>query len=306
MKNTETVSSSGVKAFDGEFRQSPQDPVISASVESYPLHAFPNSRSVYGKLVALGDTENICQVHGIEVERGVLYVAAKPYASNLLEHIGTFQTCPMATQDFCHALIEGLAQLHSLQIAHGKIIPASILLDGSKLVFSEFSHAKLTEGDVTSASEFRTDINMAASTILFALSGGLTSELDEWDFQDIVAAAEAQFPDESLFGGVKAGRPELMDLLRTMVGTQTPLHECLERPFFWSKTKAVEYIGEEIGAATDLLLEVTHALPLVHHSETASFHGREPARPSGHQGLAASPLHRGAGGARQRRARWRL
>ena len=90
---------------------------------------------------------------------------------------------------------------------------------------------------------------MAASTILFALSGGRTSELDEWDFQEIVTAAEAEFPDNSLFGGVKAGRAELMDLLRTMVGTQIPLHECLERPFFWSKTKTVEYIGEEIGVA---------------------------------------------------------
>ena len=76
-----------MKAFDGEFRQSSQDPVLSTSVETYPLHAYPNSRSVYGKLVALGDTENICQIHGIEVERGVLYVAAKPYASNLLEHM---------------------------------------------------------------------------------------------------------------------------------------------------------------------------------------------------------------------------
>ena len=257
LKNTATVSPSGVKAFDGEFRQSPQDPVLSASVETYPLHTYPSSRSVYGKLVALGDKENICQIHGIEVERGVLYVAAKPYASNLLGHIGTFQTCPMATQDFCRAVIEGLVQLHSMQIAHGNITPASILLDGSKLVFSDFSRAKLAEGDVTSTAEFHTDINMAASTILFVLSGGLTSELDEWDFQDILKAAEAGFPDDSLFGSVKAGRPELMDLLRTMVGTEMPLQACLERPFFWSKTKTVEYIGEEIGAA---LLEPSHAL----------------------------------------------
>jgi hypothetical protein len=249
LKNTETVSPSGMKAFDGEFRQSPQDAVVSANVETYPLHAYPNSRSVYGKLVALGDTENICQIHGIEVERGVLYVAAKPYASNLLEHVAAFQTCTMATQDFCRAVIEGLAQLHSMQITHGNINPASHLLNGSKLIFSDFSRAKLAEGDVTSASEFRADINMAASTILFALSGGRTSELDEWDFQEIVTAAEAEFPDNSLFGGVKAGRAELMDLLRTMVGTQIPLHECLERPFFWSKTKTVEYIGEEIGVA---------------------------------------------------------
>ena len=262
LKNTETVSPSGVKAFDGEFRQSPQDLPLIVSVKTYPLHAYPNSRAVYGKLVALGETENICQIHGIEVERGVLYVAAKPYASNLLGHIGTFQTCPMATHDFCRAVIEGLAQLHSMQIAHGNVTPASILLDGSKLVFSDFSCAKsMAEGDVTSAAEFRADINMAASTILFALSGGLTSELDEWDFQDIVKAAKAGFPDDSLFGSVKAGRPELMDLLRTMVGTQTPLHACLERPFFWSKTKTVEYIGEEIGAT---LIELTPA-PIVDH-----------------------------------------
>jgi hypothetical protein len=44
----------------------------------------------------------------------------------------------------------------------------------------------------------------------------------------------------------------------------------LERPFFWSKTKIVEYIGDEIGAA---LLEVIRALTLVHHSESMSFHG---------------------------------
>ena len=109
--------------------------------------------------------------------------------------------------------------------------------------------------EVTSAVEFRADINMVTSTILFALSGGLTSELDESDFQDIVKAAEAGFPDDGLFGSVKAGRPELMDLLRTMVDTQTPLHACLERPFFWSKTKTVEYIGEEIGVA---LIELTN------------------------------------------------
>jgi serine/threonine protein kinase len=167
----------------------------------------------------------------------------------------------MAIQDFCRAVIEGLAQLHSMQIAHGKIRPASILLERDKLVFSDFSCARLVEDDVTSAVEFRTDIKMAASTILFALSGGLTSELDEWDFQDILNSAEAGFPADSLFGSVKAGQPELMDLLRTMVGTQTPLHACLERPFFWSKTKTVEYIGEEIGAT---LIELTPA-PIVDH-----------------------------------------
>jgi serine/threonine protein kinase len=243
---------------------------------------------VYGKLVALGNTENISHIHGIEVERGVLYVAAKPYTSNLLEHIDAFQTCPMATQDFCRAMIEGLAQLHSMQIAHGNINPASILLDSSKLVFSDFSRAKLAEGDVTSTVEFRADINMAASTILFALSGGLTSELDEWDIQDIVTASEAEFPDDSLFGGVKAGRPELMDLLRTMVGTQTPLQECLERPFFWSKNKIAEYIGEEIGAALPVILQpFTAALVCDPHV----FCGRKPVGPWSNQGLTASSLH---------------
>ena len=103
--------------------------------------------------------------------------------------------------------------------------------------------------DVTSAVEFRADVNMATSTVLFALSGGRTSELDELDFQDILNSAEAGFPDDSLFGSVKAGRPELMDLLRTMVGSHISLHECLKRPLFWSKTKTVEYIGEEIGVA---------------------------------------------------------
>ena len=300
LKNTRTVSSMGLQSFDGEFRQSPQDPALSASVETYPLRAYPHSRSVYGKLAALGDTENICQIHGIEVEHGVLFVAAKPYmyASSLEQHIDTFQTCPMAPQDFCRPVIEGLAQLHSMQIAHGKIRPASILrppqcnLERGKLVFSDFSCARLVEDDVTSAVEFRTDIKMAASTILFALSGGLDLGLSDFgpsDFHDILNSAEAGFPDDSLFDDDSLfGQPELMDLLRTMVGTQTPLQECLERPFFWSKNKIAEYIGEEIGAALPVILQpFTAALVCDPHV----FCGRKPVGPWSNQGLTASSLH---------------
>jgi hypothetical protein len=259
MKSTETTSSSGIKSYEGEFRLSAEDAARNVAVLTYPIHAYPDARFVHSKLVTLGETEHLCQVHALEVERGLLYVATPPCATTLLEHTAKFQTCPMAVKDFARSVIEGLHQLHSLGISHGNIRPETILLDGSKLVISDFSHARLVNKDATSA--LHTDIEMAASTILFALSGGLAEEesanrmvpsLDGAVFVDLLEAAKTKFSPDTIgiFDGVRAGRLEAIDLLRAMVGG-TPLLDCLDRPFFWSRDRTAAYLGEEIGNMLD-------------------------------------------------------
>jgi hypothetical protein len=264
MKSTEAVSSSGVKSYEGEFRLSAEDAVRIVVVTRYPIHAYPDSRSVYTKLVTLGETEHLHQVYALEVERGVLYIAAPPSTTTLDEHISKFQTCPMSVQDFASSMIEGLDQLHSMNIAHGSIQPATILLDDSNLMISDFSCAtrratrgqeskfgsralpllaRLREAD---AAAFRTDLKAAASTILFALSGGATT------FEGIVNSVQTNFDDETAFEGVRAFKLEVMDLLRMMVSPQVlPKSELLARPFFWSRTKVVEFLGEEVGSLLD-------------------------------------------------------
>ena len=247
LKSTEAVSSLGVKSYEGEFRLSAEDAVRSVVVTQYQIHAYPEVRSVYSKLVTLGETEHLCQVHALEVERGLLYIATPPRTTTLLEHTAKFQTCPMAVQDFARSVIEGLHQLHGLGISHGNIRPETILLDGSKLLISNFSRARLLETD---AAAFKIDIEMAASTILFALSGGLAEE--ETDFADLLEAAKTKFSQDTIgiFDGVRAGRLEAIDLLRAMVGG-TPLLDCLDRPFFWSRDRTAAYLGEEIGNLLD-------------------------------------------------------
>jgi hypothetical protein len=250
LKSTEAVSSSGVKLYEGEFRLSAEDAVRSVVITQYPIHAYPDVRSVHSKLVTLGETEHLCQVHALEVERGLLYVATPLLTTTLEKHTTKFQTCPMAVQDFASAMIEGLDQLHRMGIAHGNIRPHTILLDDSKLVISDFSGARLVEAD---AAAFKIDIEMAASTILFALSGGQMEE--ETTFSDLLEAAKSGFPaspeSDSLFDGIRAGRAEAVDLLRTMVGSQVPLRDCLARPFFWTRDKTAAYLGEEIGNLLD-------------------------------------------------------
>jgi hypothetical protein len=248
MKSTETVSSSGMKSYEGEFRLSADDTACSVAVLIYPVYAYPNVRSVHSKLVTLGETEHLCQVYAVEAERGLLYVATPPRTTTLEEHTARFGTCPMAAQDFARSLIEGLHQLHGMDIAHGSIKPETILLDGSKLVISDFSHARLVNENATSA--LRTDLEMVASTILFAVSGGLADT--ELDFKDLLEAAKTEFAQDTIviFGGIRAGRLETIDLLLAIVG-ETPLLDCLDRPFFWSRDRTAAYLGEEIGNLLD-------------------------------------------------------
>ena len=245
LKSTEAVSSSGVKLYEGEFRLSAEDAVRSVVITQYPIHAYPDVRSVHSKLVTLGETEHLCQVHALEVERGLLYVATPPHTMTLDEHISKFQTCPMSVQDFARAMIEGLDQLHLMGITHGNVGPETILLNESKLVISNFSHASLLEGDAL-LTALADDVKAATSTILFALSGGATT------FENIVNSAQMNFDEDAVFDGVKASKPEVMDLLRTMVSPQVSLKsELLARPFFWSNTKIVEFLGEEVGSLLD-------------------------------------------------------
>jgi hypothetical protein len=123
MKSTETIASSGIKSYDGDFRLSAADAVVPVTVTTYSMHAYPDARSVYSKLLALGETEHLRQVYAFEVERGTLYAAMPPHTTTLAEHITKFQTCPMAVQDFASAIIEGLDQLHNVKIAHGNVRP---------------------------------------------------------------------------------------------------------------------------------------------------------------------------------------
>jgi tRNA A-37 threonylcarbamoyl transferase component Bud32 len=201
MKSTEAVCSPGIKSYEGEFRLSAEDAVRSVAVLTYPIHAHPDARSVHSKLVTLGETENLCQVHALEVERGLLYVATPPRTTTLREHTAKFQTCPMAVQDFASSMLQGLGQLHGMGIAHGNIRPATVLLDGSNLVISDFSRARLLEGDAFRAA-IADDLKAAASTILFALSGGLAT------FEDILEGAQANFDDETVFDGVRVSNRE--------------------------------------------------------------------------------------------------
>jgi hypothetical protein len=63
--------------------------------------------------------------------------------------------------------------------------------------------------------------------------------------------AQTNFEEGTIFDGVRAGKPEVMDLLRTMVGPQVSLKALLARPLFWSNTKIVEFLGEEVGSLLD-------------------------------------------------------
>jgi hypothetical protein len=200
--------------------------------------------------VGLGETKHLHQVYALEVERGLLYVATSPHTAmeyTLEEHTAKFQTCPMAVQDFARSMIEGLDQLHGMDISHGSIRPEAILLDDSKLVISDFSRARLV--DVHDTSVFQSDMEMAASTILFGLCTDLQG--NELDFNELLAAAKTGFATDSLFDGIRAGRLETMDLIRTLVGGKMALHDLLSRPFFWSHDKAAKFLGEEIGNLLD-------------------------------------------------------
>jgi serine/threonine protein kinase len=244
LKSTETILSSGAKSYEGEFRLSAEDTVRSVTVLTYPTHTYPDARLVHSKLVTLGETQHLCQVYALEVERGLLYAATPPRTMTLGEHTSKFQTCPMSVQDFARGMIEGLDQLHGMGIAHGNVGPETILLNESKLVISDFSRTSWLEGAMLTA--IADDVKAAASTILFALSGGATT------FEDIVDSAQTDFHDDTVFDGIKTFKPEVMDLLRMLVSPQVSLKsELLARPFFWSNTKIVEFLGEEVGSLLD-------------------------------------------------------
>ena len=64
--------------------------MVPVTVTTYSMHAHPDARAVYSKLVALGETEHLHQVHAFEVERGILYVATPRGTSTLDAHTSKF------------------------------------------------------------------------------------------------------------------------------------------------------------------------------------------------------------------------
>ena len=80
----------------------------------------------------------------------------------------------------------------------------------------------------------------------------MVPSLDGAVFVDLLEAAKTKFSPDTIciFDGVRAGRLEAIDLLRAMVGG-TPLLDCLDRPFFWSRDRTAAFLGEEIGNLLD-------------------------------------------------------
>jgi hypothetical protein len=140
----------------------------------------------------------------------------------------------------------------SAGIAHRNIRPETILIDGSKVIITEFAHATVvaTESHTIQA-EFVIDRHMLACTILYTLAGGRGADHQPLDFDELMEATETGFNDPRMFDQVKAGRLELADLLQAMVDPDTPLEALLARPFFWGREQTVAYLGEEIGNLLD-------------------------------------------------------
>jgi hypothetical protein len=103
----------GIESYDGEFRRSAEDKPVVATVTAYPLHTYPDALLVHAKLQALGNTEHLCPVHWCETEGGVLFVATPPSTTTLSEHLASFQTCPIAAQDFCSSMTKAVLRLHT-------------------------------------------------------------------------------------------------------------------------------------------------------------------------------------------------
>jgi hypothetical protein len=250
IKDTEAISATGVKSYEGRFRQSTEDKPVVVTVKTYPLHTYPDSRVAHANVQSLGSTENICPIYGLEVEAGVLYVATKQSESWLSEHVAQFGTCPISAQEFCGSLTGCLANLHAAGISHGNIRPETIAIDGSAVQYSDFARATMDcEADAASKA-FVADRHMLACTILYTLSGGTRSNAEPLDFDDFMEMTEVGF-GEDLFGQIRAGKSELMDLLENMLRPEVPLAALLKRPFFWSAARAVEYLGEEVGSLID-------------------------------------------------------
>ena len=247
--NTKVVCSvSGNKSYDGEFRSSAEDKPVVATVYAYPSHIFPDARVVHSRIAEMGKTAHIQQIFSTQVEKGVLYVAAKSYGSTLSGHVEIFQTCPISAEEFCKAIISGVATLHGMNIMHGDVRPHAIMLDSGTIVLSDFSNAKTVDDDVDGA--IKIDAKMLACTILYTLSGGLTGDLEKLEYSSVMIAADNNFEDESIFDRIKAAKPELKDLLRQMIAG-TALPDLLDRPYFWSHEKVTAYLGEEIGNLLD-------------------------------------------------------
>ena len=122
----------------------------------------------------------------------------------------------------------------SAGIAHRNIRPETILIDGSKVISTEFAHATVvaTESHTIQA-EFVIDRHMLACTILHTLAGGCGANGQPLDFDELMEATNAGFGDPQLLDRIKAGKLEVADLLRAMVNSDTPLDALLARPFYW-------------------------------------------------------------------------
>ena len=102
----------------------------------------------------------------------------------------------------------------SAGIAHRNIRPETVLIDGSKVIITEFAHATVvaTESHTIQA-EFVIDRHMLACTILYTLAGGRGADHRPLDFDELMEATEAGFDDPRLFLdllcvlAVKARRP---------------------------------------------------------------------------------------------------
>jgi hypothetical protein len=98
----------------------------------------------------------------------------------------------------------------------------------------EFAHATVEHNDSQiTATGFLLDRHMLACTILYTLSGGMGTNDQALDFDELMEKTKSGFDADNLFDCVKAGRLELQDLLCAMLDPKIPLEQLLKRPFYW-------------------------------------------------------------------------
>jgi hypothetical protein len=112
VKNTEiTCPLTGIMSYKGQYHKAGQDEIFVA-VKVFPIHKYTDAQLVHDKIQAMGSTSLLCPVYGCETERGLLFVAMKPGATTLSEHLAQFQTCPIAAKDFCSTMTKATLKLH--------------------------------------------------------------------------------------------------------------------------------------------------------------------------------------------------
>jgi hypothetical protein len=255
VKNTETVCPlTGIVTYEGHYHKAGQEQ-ISVAVNVFPLHKYTDAQLVHSKIQDMGIQPHISQIHGSEVERGHLYVATQPLQSTLDDHLKEYHTCPISATELCTSLIQGVKAVHDQNIAIRNIRPERLALDGCQIQLMEFSQARSVDTDnAIGAADLHLDKQMLACTILYTLSGGLDGDGKELDFDELMSATDsttdAGFPDK-VFGGIKADRLGLADLLRAVMDRGSSLESCLSRPFFWGREQTVAYLADDIGNLLD-------------------------------------------------------